>query len=110
MSTQKNGAARNDARLPPTRQASEAMAADPAAHRAARERRDAEVRGVPSIAVMRDAIKEAARSLPSITEVPRIKALDKAAFRARAAQGLPFLMTGIVGRWPLAALTVHSLR
>ncbi|WP_373922579.1 cupin-like domain-containing protein [Pseudoduganella sp. SL102] len=97
-------------RLPPTREESEAAAADRAAHRAARERRDAQVRGVPSIAAMREAIKAAARTLPAIAEVPRIEALDKAAFRARAAQGLPFLMMGVTDRWPLAALTVQSLR
>jgi hypothetical protein len=101
---------RRTPRLPPTRQESEAAAADRAAHREERERKDAQVRGVPSIAAMRDAIKAAARTLPPIAEVARVKALDKAAFRARAAQGLPFVMTGIVGRWPLAALTVQSLR
>jgi Cupin-like domain len=97
-------------RLPPTRQASESAAADRAAHLAERERRDAQVRGVPSIAAMREAIKAAARTLPPITEVPRLKAPGKAAFRARAAQGLPFLMTGIADRWPLASMTVQTLR
>jgi hypothetical protein len=102
--------ARRTPRLPPTRQESESAAADRAAHREARERRDAQVRGVSSIAAMREAIKERARSLPSIAEVPRIKALGREAFRERAAQGLPFLMTGVVGRWPLAAMTVQALR
>ncbi len=97
-------------RLPPTRQATESAAADAAAHKAARERRDAEVRGVASIAAMREAIKAAARDLPGLTEVPCTSALDAAAFRARAAQGLPFLMRGAAARWPLAALTVQSLR
>ncbi|MBB3223995.1 cupin-like domain-containing protein [Pseudoduganella umbonata] len=101
---------RKTPRLPPTREESEAAAADRAAHYAARERKDAQVRGVASIAGMREAIKAAARTLPAIAGVPRVKALDKAAFRARAAQGLPFVMTGIVDRWPLAALTVQSLR
>ena len=105
MSAEKNGA-----RLPPTRQESEAAAADRAAHKAAREQKDAQVRGVASIDAMRTAIKAAARLLPAIAEVPRLKALDTAAFRARAAQGLPFLMTGAAGRWPLAALTVQTLR
>ncbi|QBE66763.1 cupin-like domain-containing protein [Pseudoduganella lutea] len=102
--------ARGAARLPPTRQESEAAAADRAAHQEARERRDAQVRGVTSIAAMRDAIKATARSLPAITSVPRIGPLDPAAFRERASLGLPFLMTGIVDRWPLAALTVQTLR
>ncbi len=97
-------------RLPPTRQATEAAAADAAAHKAARERRDAEVRGVASIAAMRDAIKAAARALPVLPDVPCTGALDAAAFRARAAQGLPFLMRGAAAHWPLAALTVQGLR
>jgi len=118
MSEQNNALARQRDRstaratsgLPPTRQQSEAAAADSAAQKEARERRDAQVRGVPSIDAMRTAIREAARTLPVLTEVPRIEALDTAAFRARAAQGLPFLMTGIVERWPLSALTVQTLR
>ncbi len=103
-------AEKNVARLPPTRQESEAAAADRAAHKAARERKDAQVRGVESIEKMRDAIKAASRALPSITDIPRIKALAPAAFRERAALGLPFLMTGIVDRWPLTALDVQTLR
>ncbi|GGY79230.1 cupin-like domain-containing protein [Pseudoduganella plicata] len=98
------------ARLPPTRQQSEAAGADRAAHRQERERRDAQVRGVPSIEAMRLAIRQAARALPVLTEVARIEPLSTAAFRARATQGLPFLMTGIVGRWPLSMLTVETLR
>ncbi|GGX80216.1 cupin-like domain-containing protein [Massilia dura] len=102
--------ARGAPRLPPTRQESEAAAADRAAHREARERRDALVRGVVSIGAMREAIKAAARTLPAISQVPRVKAPGTAAFRARAAQGLPFLVTGVVDRWPLAGLTVQALR
>ncbi|MTV54211.1 cupin-like domain-containing protein, partial [Massilia buxea] len=56
-------------RLPPTRQATESAAADAAALRTAREQRDAEVRGVASIAAMRDAIKAAARALPVLADV-----------------------------------------
>ena len=80
------------------------------ARKLARERRDAEVRGVTSIHVMRDAIKRSARELPAITSVPRMGAMDAEAFAALAAKGLPFLMTGIVNRWPLFALTPQSLR
>jgi len=97
-------------RLPPTRHETEAAAADAAALKAARERRDAEVRGVASIAAMREAIKAAARDLPVLAEVPCTGVLDAAAFRARAAQGLPFLMRGAAARWPLAGLTVQALR
>ncbi|MCU6501364.1 cupin-like domain-containing protein [Rugamonas sp. A1-17] len=98
-------------RLPPTRQESEsAWAADPAAQRLARERKDAQVRGVTSIQAMRDAIKRVSRGLPAISEVPRLRALDAAAFRKRAAEGLPFLMTGMVDRWPLCSLTPEALR
>lgn len=76
----------------------------------AREERDAQVRGVSSIDAMREAIKRAARVLPAITEVPRVGRLDAAAFRARAAAGLPFLIPGMVKHWPLAALTPAALR
>ena len=80
------------------------------AHRQAREDKDAQVRGVTSIDAMREAIRQAARSLPAITEVPRLGMLDAAAFRARAAQGLPFLLRGLVQRWPLSALGPEVLR
>lgn len=76
----------------------------------AREQKDAQVRGVPSIDAMRQAIKRAARSLPAITEVPRVGPLNAARFRALAEQGLPFLITGVVKRWPLCQLTPQTLR
>jgi hypothetical protein len=77
---------------------------------AVREQKAAQVRGVESIQWMREAIREASRALPAITEVPRVGRLDGAAFRARAAAGLPFLMAGVVKRWPLCALTPQELR
>lgn len=80
------------------------------AKKQAREQKDAQVRGVPSIDAMREAIKHAARSLPAITAVPRTGPLDAARFRALAGQGLPFLMTGLVKRWPLCQLTPQTLR
>ena len=83
---------------------------DALARKQARERKDALVRGVTSIDDMREAIKRVARTLPEISEVPRLGVLDAAAFRARAGQGLPFLITGIVNRWPLCALTPQTLR
>ncbi|WP_373992100.1 cupin-like domain-containing protein [Duganella sp. BuS-21] len=73
-----------------------------AANKLAREQRDAQVRGVSSLHAMREAIKLAARDLPGIAAVPRVGKLDAAGFRERAAAGLPFLIEGIVGRWPLA--------
>jgi hypothetical protein len=36
--------------------------------------------------------------------------LDARAFRQRAGQGLPFILTGVVGRWPLSSLTPQTLR
>lgn len=81
-----------------------------AARKLAQEERDAAVRGVVSIAAMRAAVKAHARGLPLLTSVPRLKRLDATAFEARAAQGLPFLMTGLVGRWPLCRLTPEELR
>lgn len=80
------------------------------AHKQAREDKDAQVRGVTSIDAMREAIKLAARGLPAIAEVPRLAMLGAAAFRARAALGLPFLMRGLVGRWPLSQLEPAVLR
>ena len=80
------------------------------ARKLAREDKDAQVRGVISIDAMRAAIKQAARNLPAITEVPRLSMLDAAAFRARAALGLPFLMRGLVQRWPLSTLAPDVLR
>jgi hypothetical protein len=81
-----------------------------AAKKLAREQRDAQVRGVASIHEMREAIKLASRGLPHISEVPRVGALDAAAFRARAALNLPFLIEGIVGRWPLTKHAPSILR
>ncbi|TFW16248.1 cupin-like domain-containing protein [Duganella callida] len=81
-----------------------------AAKKHAREQRDAQMRGVSSIHAMREAIKQHARTLPAISAVPRPRALDAAAFRARAAQGLPFLIDGIVGRWPLTKASPAILR
>jgi len=81
-----------------------------AARKLAQEERDAAVRGVVSIGAMREAVKRHARSLPLLTEIPRIKRLDAQGFAARAAQGLPFLMTGLVERWPLCSLTPRDLR
>ena len=80
------------------------------ARKQAREDKDAQVRGVTSIDAMREAIKQAARDLPGITEVPRLGMQGAAAFRARAALGLPFLMRGLVRRWPLSALGPEVLR
>lgn len=96
--------------LPPLEASRSTSPEEAFAKKRARERRDAEVRGVVSIDEMREAIKRVARGLPQISEVPRLGALDAAAFRARAAQGLPFLITGIVNRWPLSALTPQTLR
>jgi hypothetical protein len=98
-------------RLPPLRQAQlPTSPADALAQKQAREQRDARVRGVTSIAEMRDAIRCAGRELPAISAVPRIAVPNAAAFRARAALGLPFLVTGLVNRWPLSTLPQQTLR
>jgi hypothetical protein len=99
-------------RLPPL-EASRVAPADEAARRAkaeARARRDAEVRGVPSIEEMRAAIKQVSRLLPLITEVPRVRALSAVEFRARAREGLPFVIPGAIARWPISALGPEILR
>jgi hypothetical protein len=77
---------------------------------ATREQKAAQVRGVASIAAMRESIREAGRKLPVMTKVPRVSKLGGPAFRTRAAEGLPFLITGAVKRWPLCALTPEALR
>ena len=97
-------------RLPPLPAWQPGAAQDALARAQARENRDAQVRGVASIAGMRDAIKQAARALPRLHQVPRVGRLDAAGFRARASAGLPFLIDGVVGRWPLLALTLDDLR
>ena len=68
--------ARASARLPP--RPAFAPGEDAAARKAAREHKDALVRGVTSIEEMRDAIRRAGRALPAITEVPRLRRLDAA--------------------------------
>jgi hypothetical protein len=102
-------AARVSARLPPPIPASTSPE-DAVAKKQARERKDALVRGVTSIQAMREAIRRVARGLPAISTVPRTGMLDAAAFRTRAEQGLPFVITGLVDRWPLSALTPQTLR
>jgi hypothetical protein len=98
-------------RLLPPRPSSTSMSPEDAiVKKQARERKDALVRGVTSIQEMREAIKRVARKLPTISAVPRIAALDAAAFRTRASGGLPFVISGLVNRWPLSSLTPQTLR
>ena len=98
-------------RLPPLPSATgDGENAEARARKQARERRDAQVRGVTSIDAMRQAIRRAARELPVLREVPRVERMDAAGFGVRAAQGLPFLVAGGARHWPLCALTVHTLR
>ena len=106
MSTEKNLLQQ---RLPP-RIATPASPEEVLARKQAREQKDAQVRGVTSIAAMRNAIKQASRSLPAITEVPRAGRFDAEGFRALAVQGLPFLMKGQALRWPLCNLPASILR
>ncbi|HWX03059.1 cupin-like domain-containing protein [Collimonas sp.] len=96
--------------LPPRPTSTPMSPEEAIAKKQARERRDALVRGVTSIQEMREAIKCAGRRLPTISAVPRMGPLDAAGFRARAAEGLPFIITGLVGKWPLSALTPQTLR
>ena len=96
--------------LPPLPSSTSGSLEDALAKKAARERRDALVRGVTSIQEMRQAIRRAGRHLPSISTVPRVGVLDAAAFRTRATEGLPFVISGLVGKWPLSTLTQQTLR
>lgn len=98
-------------RLPPRVLEAEASAPELAAVRQqARAQRDAAVRGVTSVAAMRSAIQQATAALPLISSVPRYRHLDAAQFRALATQGQPFLLTELVGRWPLSQLDMTVLR
>jgi hypothetical protein len=111
MPNEKKSSSRAAPRSPPPLSASRATSSeDAAAKKQLREQKDAVVRGVTSIHDMRIAIRHAGRSLPVISSVPRLGRLDAAAFRARAAAGLPFLITGVVNRWPLSSLTPQTLR
>ncbi|WP_050478030.1 cupin-like domain-containing protein [Herbaspirillum rhizosphaerae] len=104
-------AARSSLRqLPPRPSSSDLSPEDAMARKQEQEKRDALVRGVTSIEEMRQAIRRAGRGLPGIIEVPRIGRLDAAAFHQRAKEGLPFVITGLVGKWPLSALTPQTLR
>jgi hypothetical protein len=99
-------------RLPPleaSRNVADGEAAQ-AAKAEARERRDAAVRGVSSMQEMRNAIRTAARALPAIDAVPRVRPMSATAFRTRAREGLPFLIPGAVARWPICALGPEVLR
>jgi hypothetical protein len=97
-------------RLPPRQAQPATTSEDAIAQQQAREQKAALVRGVTSIQEMRDAIRRAAQDGPTISAVPRLGKLDGKTFRARAAQGLPFVVTGLVNRWPLANLTPQTLR
>jgi hypothetical protein len=110
MSQEKNPQADAQSRLPPRPAFHPASPEDAIARKQARERKDAQVRGVTSIHAMREAIRRVGRGLPAMSAVPRIGMLDAAGFRARAAHGLPFVMTGLVARWPLSSLTPQTLR
>ncbi|SFA85699.1 Cupin-like domain-containing protein [Collimonas sp. OK607] len=102
---------RRSSRLLPPRPSSTAISPEDAiVKKQARERKDALVRGVTSIQEMREAIKHASRDLPVISAVPRVGMLDAAAFRTRAEKGLPFVITGLVSKWPLSKLTPQTLR
>ncbi|MDY7546110.1 cupin-like domain-containing protein [Glaciimonas sp. CA11.2] len=118
MPAEKNSISSNQAlpqprvssRLPPMLALNAKTPEDAIAKKQAQERKDALVRGITSVQEVRDAIRRIGRALPSISAVPRIGILDTAAFRTRAAQGLPFVITGLVQRWPLSALTPQTLR
>lgn len=102
---------RGTSRLPPCLPTPGSTSIDETlARKQARERRDAQIRGVTSIDAMRNALRRAARSLPYISAVPRLRTLDAAAFKQHAAKGLPFLIPGLANRWPLSALTAQTLR
>ena len=88
------GTAHSAARsLPPRPDVSGLSAEEAAARKAARDQRDAQVRGVSSVAEMREAIRAASAALPEVHEIARIGPQKTAAFRERARAGLPFIMS-----------------
>lgn len=87
-----------------------ASAAEAAARKQAREEKDAAIRGVASVAQMRQAIRVASATLPEMTAIPRLGVLNAAGFRQQARAGRPFLSEGLVRRWPLFSLTPAVLR
>jgi hypothetical protein len=99
----------NLARLPPLPNAA-VLPHQVDARTQAREVKDAAIRSVSSIHAMREAIKRHARAQPVIGQIARFHKLDAAAFRQQASLGLPFLIGGIVGRWPLSTLPPAVLR
>jgi hypothetical protein len=58
---------------------------------------------------IRDRIVSASRRTGDIASVPRVSSLDPNAFAAFAAAGIPFVIVGVVPRWPLYALTPETL-
>ncbi|MCA1324927.1 cupin-like domain-containing protein [Herbaspirillum sp. alder98] len=96
--------------LPPQPRAARLSPEEERLKELARQQRDAQARGVTSIDAMREAIKRSARALDAPTTIARLRAPDAASFAARAAQGLPFIMTGLVGKWPLSTLTPRDLQ
>ena len=102
--------ARVSSRLPPMLALNATSPEDAIAKKQVQERKDALVRGITSVQEVREAIRRIGRALPGISAVPRVGILDTAAFRTRAAKGLPFVITGVVKRWPLSALTPQTLR
>jgi hypothetical protein len=101
---------RSARKLPPRPAVAVLSPEEAAARQQKKEKRDAQIRGVDSIAAMREAIRQASARLPVLTTIPRLGPMKTAAFRQRAAAGLPFIMTGMATRWPLSTLTVATLR
>lgn len=58
----------------------------------------------------RAAVIEAARHVPAIDAVERVDALDAGAFREAARRGVPFVLLGIVERWPISVFTPADLK
>ncbi|OON62737.1 transcription factor [Massilia sp. KIM] len=100
---------KDEGRLPP-RLAMPASEAEREALDSGRARRVEQARGIASIPALREAIRQASERLPAADTIPSLGRLDSAAFRLRAAEGLPFLIEGVVNRWPIAALDRSVLR
>ena len=67
-------------------------------------------RDAKALAPIREAVIKASRRATEITSVPKVSALDSAAFLSMAKAGTPFVLQGIVSQWSLAALTAETMK
>lgn len=67
-------------------------------------------RDAKALAPIREAVIKTSRCATEIISVPKVGALDSAAFLSMAKAGTPFVLQGIVSQWPLAELTPETMQ